>query len=586
MAPLSLNLKSKLLVPILLFFSAFFFRTLFLSYVPLSLSHDEVDTVIQAHSVRLYGTDLNSSWKPLSLLPNDGVMGELVPLIHALALSLLPNSLFSARFTSTFLSSLYPILLYFLLGRLRFGSRVSLIAALLLIISPWHILFSRSAMEQPTSLFFYILSWIFLFNIYQKKPAKYIILNTIYFSLSYALGFFTYHGYKFSLPLLTLALTIYLFIINHFKPKVTLIISSIIVIFLLSWPLFFRSHYQSRGSELSILNISHLTDTVNSERRIALMPLIVEQLFSNKLVAYSQYILNKSFTLFSPQTLFAFGEGGGVFGTGRSGYLYLISLPFLILGLGQVIMRRSPEHNLLLTLLFLSPVSTLLHQNNSFAFRSGFYLVLLTILTALGLDYFLSRFSTRLISFVLIFIFILSFGRFLYIYYGFYPTESAHEYFLGDRLLGYYLKLAPTEDKILVMDSQPRYIASYFILAHRTIDHTLLSSLRGKYLPDETKNNITIGNFTIRRNCPEDWESYDTIIVDPVIAPGLTKCLPALPRTALTYPLDSSVAKYIYGDKLCSGQILPSSVNPPNLRSLGLDEVSSVQFCSNWVTTR
>lgn len=586
MAPLFHNLQSKIIFPLLIFISALIFRIGYLNLVPLSLSHDEVDTVIQAHSVRLFGSDLNSSWHPLSLLPNDGVMGELVPLIHSFALSIFSNSLFSARITSVFLSSLYPLIIYYLLTSLKFSSRTSLFSSLLFVISPWHILFSRSAMEQPTSLFFYTLSWIFLSQIFAKKNLKPILLNTFSFFIFYIIGYFTYHGYKFSLPIISLIISVYSYLVNQSVNRFKLFIIFLSIITIGCWPLYFKSHYESRGSELAILNSTNFSKVVDSERRISVLPFELNQLFSNKISAYSQFLLNKMMVFISPDTIFIRGEGGGVFGTNRTGYLYLISLPFLLLGLSLVIIRRHYQDYLLLVFLIFSPLSSLLHQNNSFAFRSAFYIVVLTILTASGIDYFVALIKSRVLLLCIVCLYALSFSHFLYIYYGFYATESAHEYFLGDRLLGNYLKIAPKNAKILVIDSQPRYIASYYILAHSIVSNDLLSPLRGKYLVDEAKNDITLGNITIRRNCPENWEDYDTVIVDPVIAPGLSKCLPNLPRTALTYPLDSSVAKYIFGDKLCLGQKLEASVYPKTLAELKIDGISSEEFCAKWMTSR
>ena len=158
----------------LLFIFALIPRMYALGTIPSALSHDEVDVIIQAHSIRLTGRDLSGKWSPFTLLPNDGLMAELSPIINLPALTLLPNTLFTAHFTTALLGSLYPILIVILLTSWGLNKKASWISGILLALSPWHLLFSRTSLEQPASLFFYTLSWILLATIFstKNKPSK------------------------------------------------------------------------------------------------------------------------------------------------------------------------------------------------------------------------------------------------------------------------------------------------------------------------------------------------------------------------------------------------------------------------------
>ncbi|TXH06996.1 MAG: phospholipid carrier-dependent glycosyltransferase, partial [Candidatus Moraniibacteriota bacterium] len=233
-------------------------RFVSLSTVPTSLSHDEVDLIIQAHSVRLTGKDLSGSWSPLSLLPNAAIMAELGPVINLPALSLLPNSLFSAHVTTAILGSCYPLLIVLLLFSWGVSKQVACLSGFMLALSPWHLLFSRTTLEQPTSLFFYTLSWIFLSKIFSKnKNLKVFLLSTFSFIIFYLIGFYTYHGYKFALPLLTVFVAIF----NYFKstnPKKTKILA---VVLILIASLYLRTYlnqssYVGRQSEIIFLDQS------------------------------------------------------------------------------------------------------------------------------------------------------------------------------------------------------------------------------------------------------------------------------------------------------------------------------------------
>ena len=159
----------KRLIPYLLLFTiALVPRFISLGTIPTSLSHDEVDLIIQAHSVRLTGHDLSGTWSPWSLLPNDAVMAELGPLINLPALTILPNTLWSAHVTTAMLGSIYVVVIVLLLLSWGMPSSVAWLSGFLLALSPWHILFSRTTLEQPTSLFFYTLSWLSLSTLFKQ----------------------------------------------------------------------------------------------------------------------------------------------------------------------------------------------------------------------------------------------------------------------------------------------------------------------------------------------------------------------------------------------------------------------------------
>lgn len=569
---------------LLLIIASAIIRFAYVHVVPVSLSHDEVDMIIQAHSFRLTGSDLNQHWVWWRLMPNDAAMAELGPVVNALALSILPNSLFAAHATTALLSSLYPALIVILLLRLGWSSKSAWFAGILLTISPWHILFSRTSLEQPTSLFFYTLSWLALTKVFDKQSTRHSAwLATLGFFLAYTVGFYSYHGYKFSLPLLTFILAAYLTWQHQMRLR-GIWVCAYILLLLLRILMGGTAQYASRQSEIMLLNNAKFTSQVDHDRRIATLPPRLTSFLSNKPMAMGAAVVQKYLTVLNPTTIFARGEANGVFGTGRTGYLYLVLLPLVGIGIVELIKDTHVRSKLLLLMLAASPTSTIIHVNDSLAFRSGMYFVMLTIVAAIGLER-LSRYTKvgARVSWGLIGI---SFVQFALIYVGFYPSESARAYFFSDRLLATYLSHRQGQ-KILVIDPQPRYLMSYLVLTKATITRADLEPLLTHFDIAEGVNQYVIGGLTIRRDCPPDNQVYDTVVLDSTLAAGLTKC-PAvlstqgLEQKAIADPVDSGTNKIIYGDQICP-DVTRTYLHPTSLDTFALESLSRVQFCENWI---
>lgn len=582
---------------IIILLVSLFFRFLYLGVIPVSLAHDEIDNIIQAQSVRHTGSDISGSWRPLSFLPTPTLMGELAPLINVPMLSLLPQSIFASRATSALLSSLYPLLLAILLIKLGVSRRVATTTSLLLAVSPWHIIFSRTALEQPASLFFYTGSWVFLINLFaSRRSLVYYLTNFLLFALTYSLGFFTYHGFKFSLPILTGVIALYLTWFNKFNykwPKFILIIALIAALFV--HVLLNQSVYASRSVELIFKDTAKYAKDIDFKRRVSLAPDTLKQVFSNKYVSLAQAIGDKYLYTISPDLLFQHGENNGMFSLWTIGYFYLFSLPLIFVGFMSMLRTRSKEQLLILTLLVLSPTASIIHTNDSYAFRSAIYFVLLNVVLAYGclevygyVSHSLPKSKTSIYTlFALIATF--SLIHFSYLYFFVSPVNNSNSYFFGERLLSQYLNLSKS-DKILVIDPQPRYIFSGYILSRPLVSRSDIASFNHQYSFDES-DEYHAGNLVVTRDCPDDIDEYDTIIIGNLGLKDPTHCKAVHERLSLSTTNTSSLViltnngteRVIIGDNLCSKVLLRGFVHPTSLADFHLDQLSSEQFCTTWV---
>jgi|GEM_PF-1506413 len=568
-------------------------RLSYLNTVPVSLSHDEIDNVIQAHAVIEIGRDIEGSWHPLSFLPNTGTMSELGPLINTPTLSFLPQSPASSRLMTVIYSSLTPLLVLIWLLLIRVKRPIAIITAILLYLSPWHVIFSRTALEQPTSLFWYLASWVCLALFSQRKLSP---LSLIGFFMTFAIGFFTYHGYKFALPMLTGVYLIYLAFFAESKRRWTDYLPAI------SWIafLFIRTitnydSYGGRSSELIFTNIDRLGGGVNAERTLSLAPEFAKQIFSNKYLSLLMLIRDKYLTLISPQLLFIHGETMGVFSAGM-GYFYPFTLPFMLYGIGHLLVRHSRPHLLILLLLILSPTATVIHLNDSMAFRSAIYLVILNIVLAYGIYgiYIYLKQKSKIIFKIYPYVFAVLFGvstlNFAYHYLFTAPIENAQAHFFDERLLANYVRLSPNV-KILIIDNQPRYVYSNIVLVNQDITSELITSFNNGYSPSDD-DNYQYQNLTITNRCPEDLEDYDTAIIRfdsierSLACPSVSLISSTNSPRSLVSSLDSGELRRIIGDQLCDSDELNNYVHPTTHSDFDLETMNRAEFCQKWVVVQ
>lgn len=571
-----------------------FLRLFYLGTIPVSLSHDETDNIIQAHSVIQTGHDIEGTWQPWSLLPNNGVMAELAPLINVPALSLFGQSLFTDRLTTAFLSSLFPLLIWWWLSLIKVDQKVAEFSSWLLAISPWHLIISRSAFEAPTSLFFMALSWIFLAYLFQtKKRRAHYLTFTMAFVLSYSFSYFTYHGSKFSLPILT---TLYLAWLSYTSKKLRLFKFLLVFTFLAALVVrtsIYASYYGSRSSEIALLNQSKFAEQVDIARRQSLAPELVKQIFINKPTLMLTSLKDKYVGTIAPDLLFLHGEANGVFSVWQTGYFYLFALPIMLLGLFVLSRFSHPSNVLILSLLIVSPLSSVIHVNNSIVLRSGMYLVLLNVVLAYGLVYFLDYVSAHypklkfVTNFSVIGLFVVGLANFCYLLYFVTPITNADDYFFADRILGNYLRLNQNK-KTLVVTPQPRYILASYLLSNQNITQSAIGKFNHLYPPSDSAS-YDLPSVTVVQSCSKiNTTAFDTIIVHKdLLDTSLRECPNLADQTlSIVTPKNSGEVFRIYHDSLCQ-KIAPNHyVRPTRLADFKLESMDSNTLCINWIVAQ
>jgi len=348
-----------------------------------------------------------------------------VPFVFLFGLSEL-----SVRLTAAFLGVLTIGLTYLCVKQLL-GRRIALISSFLLSISPWHIQFSRIALRSV------MLPCCFIVAVYllQKSLRKKLY---IYFGfLALGLTAYTYSSANIFVPLFILAfLIIYRGYLIEIKKETTVALLIFVIIFI---PVVIQSSTPPGNQYFK--KVSY----IGSEFRFGYV-----KEFATRYIEY-----------FSPKFLFFSGGSDPRFNLQYSGLLYFFEFPLLLIGLYIMITRRSKEHLLLLSWLFIYPISASLTSSHYHACRSINAIPVFQIITAQG-AYSLFRFIKKrekvVILLLLFFIIgIVNVSFYFYNYFFLYPKYSAPAWQYGYRNAISYIEGVKKEYSRVVISSKLRY---------------------------------------------------------------------------------------------------------------------------------
>ena len=187
---------------VLIFLIGIFLRFYQLNTIPNGLHIDEAIGGVNGYFLLQTGRDSNNNVLPLQT----EVFGDYNPTGYAyltmLPINLLGLNEFSTRFPGAFLGGLTVVAVFLLALSIFKSKKIALLSALLLAISPWHIVFSRSSEETLVSLFFVVLGFALVLLSLENKKLKLLIPGII----SLAISLFVYFTPRIFVPLFLLTI--------------------------------------------------------------------------------------------------------------------------------------------------------------------------------------------------------------------------------------------------------------------------------------------------------------------------------------------------------------------------------------------
>lgn len=319
---LRFNPKIVLIVILLL---ASFLRLYGLNKVPVSLFGDELDVGYHAYNILKTGRDYSGNFMPLHFQSlaewrTPLYLYSAVPTVAMFGITPYGVRLPAAIFGILCIWGMYLMVKEILLfGSVKTQSAeaISLLAALLLTVSPWHLQYSRAAFEVTMLLAFYLFGIYFFFRFLNNKVKP---LNLYVSLILLLLTPLIYSTAKLFTPMLLLLLLLVCFkeIVRFSK---TVIFKSIFIGLLVGLPVAYATLFSGGAQRFGYISI--FTDPTREtqigvlreqmarfrgEEGVGLQPTFVDRLFYNKYVYVAEQISNNYLASFSTEFLFFHGD--------------------------------------------------------------------------------------------------------------------------------------------------------------------------------------------------------------------------------------------------------------------------------------
>ncbi len=433
--------------------------------VPPSPDWDEAALGYNGYSIMQTGKDEYGKFMPVVLRSFDdykpaGYAYLVIPFIKVLGLNIV-----SVRLPAVIFGILTVIATYFLVNELFKNKKLSVLAAFMLAISPWHIQFSRIAFEAQVGLSFNIFAILFFLK-GLKKP-WYILLSAFFMGANV----YIYQSEKVFTPLLLIIL-VAIYHKDLFKiPKKYLALGSILGLMValpMGWYLltnhdaFARAKGVSIFSDSSFLNADVQRILWDHEHKNA-----IGLIFDNRRVVFTKEIISNYFSHFNLNWLFVSGDISRHHAP-NMGLLYLSELPFLFIGLYMLFFGNYSKKTKLITALWflITPIPAAITTGVPHAVRTINFLPLFQIFTALGIItslQFLSK--TKKVKNIFIVLYSLFFILNIIYYLDQYFVQQNY-YNAADWQYG-YAKIMPAIEntqsryKTIIVSNQPPFDQSY-----------------------------------------------------------------------------------------------------------------------------
>ena len=348
----------------------------------------------------------------------------------------------AVRLPNLILSILTILFLYKLVLLLSKNNKLALLTAAVLTFSPWHIHFSRGAWESSAALSFIVIGTYFFFKSIKEKFIK----NFSIFIVFYVLSLYIYHSARLIAPLLALTLIILYF--KNLVKKLPQILIPIAFGILLAIPVTYSFLHNGGTARIGGVGltadqgpINRANELINQHGNVKL----INRAMHNKRVLYAISWAQKYTSHFDLNFLGINGDEVPRSKIPEMGQIYLIEIPFLILGL--IFLLKTNIYNrkskiFIIAFLLIAPIASSLTYQAPSALRALAMVIPLSILIALGIYSFFFLFKNKKILKKISIIFIIVYAYFVayYLddYFVHYPKRYPYAWEYGfDQLVPY-----------------------------------------------------------------------------------------------------------------------------------------------------
>lgn len=509
--------------------------------IPPALNWDEVSIGYNAYSILKTGRDEWGKFLPLHFR----AFGEYKLPVQIYAsipgIWLLGLNEIGIRITPVIFGTLTIFLTYFLALEIFKDKKTALLSAFLLAVSPWHIQLTRASFESASAMG--LMVGCLLFFLKGLKKESWFFLSAILGGLS----IYTYNAERVFTPLF-LAGLVFIFrrrLLSSKRKKIILLAGVIFALFILCLlPSIFASEAQSRYQLVSFISDPGFVLRINEARGNLDLPSPLPRLVHNKITHFMVIFGGNFFAHFSPSFLFFKGVGHHQHHVQGIGELYLIELPFLLLGIWFLFKKQKEEIRRLFGLwivLAAVPVS-MTFDSIPHALRNLVVLPSYQLLAASGFISFLTvvkkkrKIFLSLISFSVI-AFAFQFICYLNLYYQKYPINYSRDWQYGyKQVLKYVAENQNGYDRVIITRhygephiftlfwlgySPAKYQAVDNLIRYQSYDWVWVNQFDKYLFPDlgdagsrvgDFKNKFTDQGKTLIVGKPDDFNNEDIVL--------------------------------------------------------------------------
>ena len=444
--------KNKILL-IIIIVLAFLLRFWKLDTYP-AFNADEAALGYNAYSLILTGKDEHgNSWPVHFRSFNDfkpgGYVYIILPFVKVFGLNE-----WSVRSPNAILGVGTVYVLYLLTFILFKDKRLSLISALSLAISPWHIHFSRGGWEVNTAAFF-MLFGVYLFIKFIKNKQSLPLRgnnwkNLLFSFISFGISLYTYHSARLIVPLLGLGiLVIYWKELDIFKNLKKYLIYFLLFLLFLS-PLiydFTKGSVSSRVAGVGLFAdpgpISRIEEQRTEHGNFKSLP---ARVIHNKFVNFGLAFLENWSEHYHGLFLFLSGDDIQRNKVPETGQMYLLDAVWLAIGLLWTVKNiKDKGVQFVLYWLIIAPMAAALTFQSPHALRAQNMVIPLVIISSLGLNQAINWIYSRkryLKVFIIGLVIVISWSyvRYLHMYWVHMSKEYPYSSQYGVKELVTYLK--------------------------------------------------------------------------------------------------------------------------------------------------
>lgn len=441
---------------------AFFLRVYKVTSIPPSLSWDEVSIGYNAYSILTTGRDEHQKLLPLDAF---AAFGDYKPplsiYVTVPAVAMFGLNEFAVRLPSVVFGTLTILVTYFLVLELLGAYGVSLITALLLAISPWHIQLSRAGFEANIATFFVALG-MFLVLVARRNPAYWRVCWIPFVGSTY-----TFNSSRYFWPIFAVGFVLAnrKIIKKHLKEFVVGVgIAALLLMPVL--PHLLSKEARLRFTEVNIFNDYPLVFTANN-RITADGGTWWAKIVHNRRIGFLRSYFIHFTDHFQPGFLFVRGDGNPKFSIQDVGQLYLVEAPFLVIGVLGLFKVAPSTGWFLLWWLIASIIPAAVARETPHALRIENSLPVWQIFISFGLVYAIGqvkRWRRTILLTVVVILYLGNFSYYLHNYYSHYATEYAGEWQYGYReAIRFVAKVKNNYDTIVLTEGIGRpYIYALF----------------------------------------------------------------------------------------------------------------------------